>query len=251
MNLLKRLVESVLGLGTCLIFPPKGLGCLPDEPLLRGKIHLLLIYFSPAWIPPLFKHCQSVESMIAAGIAVVSMTYNFLASAILHNSPWKTHQQRMLANKFDHAGIFIMIAGCCAPVPILLFQSWLRWLCLAVQWGFALFGICMSAYGDFSTEIGQVSTNSYRAAIYVTMGLLYSLFAVEMIRVLTPFEIVCMFSLAGFYIVGALFYARRKPNPIPRYVGYHELFHICCLVAAVFTFMLDLSVLQRVSDLVQ
>ena len=35
-----------------------------------------------------------------------------------------------------------------------------------------------------------------------------------------------------FYTVGAVVYARRRPDPFPSVLGYHELFHICTIAAA-------------------
>jgi hemolysin III len=34
-----------------------------------------------------------------------------------------------------------------------------------------------------------------------------------------------------FYTVGAVVYARRRPNPSPRWFGFHEVFHACTLAA--------------------
>jgi hemolysin III len=34
------------------------------------------------------------------------------------------------------------------------------------------------------------------------------------------------------YSVGAIVYARKKPDPIPHVLGYHEVFHLLTLVAA-------------------
>ena len=41
-------------------------------------------------------------------------------------------------------------------------------------------------------------------------------------------------SLIGglFYTVGAIVYARRRPDPKPAVLGYHELFHLCTIAAA-------------------
>ena len=33
------------------------------------------------------------------------------------------------------------------------------------------------------------------------------------------------------YTVGAIVYARRRPDPIPRVFGYHEVFHVLVVAA--------------------
>ena len=37
----------------------------------------------------------------------------------------------------------------------------------------------------------------------------------------------------AFYTAGAVVYARRKPNPSPRWFGFHEVFHALTLLAFV------------------
>jgi hemolysin III len=34
------------------------------------------------------------------------------------------------------------------------------------------------------------------------------------------------------YTVGAVAYALKRPNPYPGVLGYHEVFHLCTLIAA-------------------
>ena len=34
------------------------------------------------------------------------------------------------------------------------------------------------------------------------------------------------------YTLGAIIYARRRPDPFPRVLGYHEVFHVLTIIAA-------------------
>jgi len=36
-----------------------------------------------------------------------------------------------------------------------------------------------------------------------------------------------------FYSLGAVVYAARRPDPVPTVFGYHEVFHLCTLLAAI------------------
>ena len=38
------------------------------------------------------------------------------------------------------------------------------------------------------------------------------------------------------YTLGAVVYARRRPDPLPAVFGYHEVFHVLTIVAAVCNF---------------
>jgi hemolysin III len=39
------------------------------------------------------------------------------------------------------------------------------------------------------------------------------------------------------YSVGAVVYARKRPDPIPRVFGYHEVFHAMVILASACTFV--------------
>ena len=45
-----------------------------------------------------------------------------------------------------------------------------------------------------------------------------------------------MLGAAAIYVLGAIVYARRWPNPDPRVFGYHEVFHVMGVIAAAIHF---------------
>lgn len=40
------------------------------------------------------------------------------------------------------------------------------------------------------------------------------------------------------YAIGGLCFSRKHPNPVPTVFGYHEIFHVCTLVAGAAQFAL-------------
>ena len=60
---------------------------------------------------------------------------------------------------------------------------------------------------------------------------------------LTDFQMRWLVAGGVVYSVGAVFYAIKKPNPIPGVFGYHEMFHLCTLIAAVMHFMSVASII--------
>ena len=49
-----------------------------------------------------------------------------------------------------------------------------------------------------------------------------------------PARAIVLLVVAGIlYSVGAIIYAVRWPNPLPRFVGHHEIFHLMVTVASV------------------
>ena len=41
----------------------------------------------------------------------------------------------------------------------------------------------------------------------------------------------------GLYSLGAVAYATKRPNPFPRYAGFHEVFHLLVVAAAAAQFV--------------
>ena len=39
------------------------------------------------------------------------------------------------------------------------------------------------------------------------------------------------------YTIGAVVYARKKPDPVPHVFGYHEVFHVFVIAAAAVQFL--------------
>lgn len=215
---------------------------LRNVPLLRGKIHLLLLLTSPLWIYGLLRRCQSWKATASVIIAVTTAVLNFGCSTLLHNVHWDSYSKRTFWRRLDHAGIFLMISGSCAPIPILRFSGTATLLWVLFQWGSTLVGIitcmCSDAF-SISDHYGM------RAAVYAIVGLSNVAFTREFWRVLGDLETWLLFGLAITYVTGACFYGCKWPNIWPKVFGYHEVFHLMCLVAACFTFMLNYRILER------
>ena len=70
------------------------------------------------------------------------------------------------------------------------------------------------------------------ALSYIAVGWIV---VVAMPELLTRLGVVPVAALAlggVLYSVGAVIYARKRPDPVPAVFGYHEVFHLLVLVAA-------------------
>jgi hemolysin III len=55
--------------------------------------------------------------------------------------------------------------------------------------------------------------------------------AFSQLLTLSPVAILLVVASGLLYTVGALVYARRRPDPLPQVFGYHEVFHVLTVVA--------------------
>lgn len=221
--------------------------CKGQVPLLRGKIHLALSIASPLWICFFlrlsFTSSSTSRSQFAVLLMILSCLINFSFSALLHNVKWSSDRAEFFCRRMDHLGIFIMIAGSCAPVPILLFSDSMLFLWAFYQVAAVVLGAvwCLVLSTSFCTE----DTLFWRTLAYCVIGLANLSFTAEFRRVLAPSEGLMLAALATLYVIGACAYGRKAPNPWPRVFGYHEVFHSCCLIAILLTFALNYQVLCR------
>ncbi len=97
---------------------------------------------------------------------------------------------------------------------------------LVVIWLLALSGIGISI---FALNIPRRVT----AALYISMGWVVVLALPAFLTVL-PWTAVATLLLGGvLYTIGAIIYARKKPDPFPTVWGYHEVFHLFVIAGSV------------------
>jgi len=127
--------------------------------------------------------------------------------------------------RLDHSAIFLLIAGSYTPFAVLALDGTLADVILVVIWAGALGGIVLKlAWID--------APNWLVALIYVLLGWVAVAAApglVSAVGVTASF----MVALGGLlYTVGAVVWARHRPDPVPAVFGYHEVFHLLVVAAA-------------------
>ena len=176
---------------------------------------LLVVYAGVAGKP------WHVVSFSIYGVSLVSL---FLASALHHGVNASARIERVLW-VIDHGAVFLLIAGSFTPVCLVLARGPLGWSVFGVTWFLAVIGIAIkSARPDIPSWV--------TSTIYVTMGWMAVLLAIPLMRTL-HFDGTALFAVGGIaYSIGVVIYTLEKPNPVPGKFGFHEIWHICVLIAA-------------------
>ncbi|GFE54688.1 hemolysin III family channel [Babesia ovis] len=204
---------------------------VPRAPYLRGYVHLVLALMSPLLVLWLFRFVVNEEYYLEYTIAFICCIMNFAASATLHYTRWNLNSLD-LCLKADYACIFLMIGGSALPTVIAATTDDITVLTTLIQW----IGISIGTVGALVFRFVTASP-ALRVIVYFAAGspyvrVIYQLYSVK--GFLGVFYI-CMTLV--MYMMGGVVYANRAPNPIPKYVGFHEVFHMCCALALVTTFM--------------
>ena len=68
--------------------------------------------------------------------------------------------------------------------------------------------------------------------MYVTLGWVAVIATPELLNRLGAVAVGAVALGGVLYSVGAVIYARQRPDPAPKVFGYHELFHLLVIIAA-------------------
>ena len=97
-------------------------------------------------------------SLIIFGISLIVL---YAASTFYHAA--KEAKLRRRLNIFDHAAIYVLIAGTYTPYTIIVLEGTVGWIIFGLTWGFALTGIILKLF--YTGRFDKLST-----AMYVLMG---------------------------------------------------------------------------------
>jgi hemolysin III len=129
-----------------------------------------------------------------------------------------------LLRRLDHANIFLIIAGTYTPYAVLLLPADRARLLLTLVWSGAAIGV-------FFRLIWLGAPRWTYVTAYVALGWVALFFLPDLARAGGLAVITCMLLGGLMYTVGAVVYATRKPDPSPRWFGYHEVFHALTIAA--------------------
>jgi hemolysin III len=159
-------------------------------------------------------------SVIIYGLSLVAL---FSASATYHMVQAKPKVIEIL-RKFDHAAIYLLIAGTYTPICLNALTGFWQWGLLAIVWALALIGIIVKIFVINAPR--WVS-----AGVYVLMGWLCLAAFGEMLR-LPPFVLMWLAIGGVTYTLGAVVYSAKLFNFVPGKFGFHEVWHIFVLLGA-------------------
>jgi hemolysin III len=199
----------------------------PDDapPRFRGVSHQIAFFLAvPLGLVLAFQVHSSIARVATIAFAT-SVTTMLGASSLLHRVRWDPVRKHRMA-LFDHAMIYVLIAGTYTPFALLVLSPGWGIPILATVWGCAL---VLTA----TKLLWANAPKTFAPATCVGLG---------WISVIVFPQIVGGIGIGGgallaagglAYTVGAAVYARRRPDPFPHTFGYHEVFHGLVLVGVV------------------
>jgi hemolysin III len=162
--------------------------------------------------------------IIALSVYGISVIFLFGSSAAYHLIK---AEPKAIANlrKLDHAAIYVLIAGSYTPFCAIMFTGFWRWGFLAIIWSLAVLGIIVKM---FIIKAPRWVT----AGVYVILGWLCLVAAGEVIRALPTGALIGLGIGGLIYTIGAVIYITKKLDLFPGQFGFHEVWHIFVILAA-------------------
>lgn len=167
----------------------------------------------------------SVRARLAVSVYALSVAALFGTSALYHRIDWRTIGARRWMRRLDHTMIFVLIAGSYTPFGLLVLHGPVAVVTVVAAWSAALAGAVFKlVWIDAPGWLG--------ATIYILIGWISVIALPELVQRLGIAAVVAL-ALGGIlYSVGGVIYAKKRPDPVPRVFGYHELFHLLVIAAA-------------------
>ncbi|MGH2790444.1 MAG: PAQR family membrane homeostasis protein TrhA [Actinomycetota bacterium] len=187
------------------------------KPRLRGWLHsgiapvaliagIVLVVLAPG-----------TDARWSAAVFALTSLMLFGTSAAYHRGTWSP---RALAvwKRLDHANIYLVIAGSYTPFAVLALEPPVSTIVLTVVWSGAVAGVAFRF-------LWVDAPRWLYTGLYIAIGWM-AIFVMPQIVEGAGIPAAILVLIGGFlYTLGAVVYARRWPDPSPRWFGFHEVFH--------------------------
>ncbi len=193
------------------------------KPRLRGVFHEVAFYVAVVAGIVLVATAESGRARLAAAVFASCVAACFGFSALYHRPTWQPRARSWLA-RLDHAGIYLLIAGTYTPFGLLVLSHNWAVAVLSIVWTGSLAAILLKLFWPATPK-------KLSAALGLVLGWIAVIAFSQFLKLPVPALVLIAIGGAA-YSVGAIVYARKKPDPIPHILGYHEVFHLLTILAA-------------------
>ena len=198
------------------------------KPRLRGVVHEYAFFVALVAGAALLVVAPSGKARLAVGLYVLGLAGLLGTSALYHRVTWRPNARRWM-RRLDHSMIFVLIAGTYTPIALLVLSQPLGSVVLVLIWSGAVGGIVLSL-------LWPDAPRPVSAAIYISLGWVAIIAMPQLFDRLGALGIALIAAGGLLYSVGAIVYARKRPDPVPTVFGYHEIFHVLVVAAAALHF---------------
>lgn len=167
---------------------------------------VVMVTFAALW-------SRSAVDVTAVALFGASMISLYTASTLYHAIPRRKAKAKKVFQVFDHASIYLLIAGSYTPFCLITLQGTRGWVLCIVEWVLAAVGIALQPVlmkrGDF-----------INCLIYLLMGWLVLVVIKPLVEALPAGGIMLLVAGGLAYSAGVFFYVKER---IP---FHHAIWHV-------------------------
>lgn len=162
------------------------------------------------------------KPFISFGVFGLSFIVLYTASTLYHKA--RQPEMRSKLRIFDHAAIYLLIAGTYTPFSLITLEGKTGWIIFGTVWSFAFVGIILKLF--FTGKYDILST-----LMYVFMGWIIVFAIKPLMNNLSSDGLFWLFAGGVAYTVGAILYSIQK---LP---FNHAIFHVFVLAGSICHFI--------------
>jgi hemolysin III len=195
------------------------------KPLARGWIHTAMVPIVIAAGTVLICLARGGGAKASCAIFIGTAIMLFACSGVYHVGRWGTTVHSVL-RRLDHSNIALIIAGTYTPLAVLALSGWQRTVLLVIAW--------VGALGAIAVRLIWLDAPRWSyVPIYIALGWAAVGFFPALWREAGPTVVWLLLAGGLAYTGGAVVYARRRPDPWPKWFGFHEIFHVGTVIGFV------------------
>ena len=206
------------------------------KPLLRGWLHLVSFFLAVPVGIWLVAGAPSPTARVAALVYGLGLVALFGVSGFYHRGRWSPAWRHRM-QRLDHSTIYVMIAGSYTPICLLVLHGWLATALLVAVWTGAAVGAFLSWLPGRGSAIAAQT-------LYIALGWMAVAAGPQLAARVDAATLVLLAVGGVLFTVGSITLATHWPDPSPRVLGYHEIWHVL-VVAAVVCHLIALSGVVR------
>ncbi|MCL3817911.1 PAQR family membrane homeostasis protein TrhA [Aeromicrobium wangtongii] len=193
------------------------------KPKLRGWLHAVTLPVAFFAFIVMLVIADDVRVRVGVAVFMVSSMLLFGVSAVYHRGTWNDRVKGFW-KRFDHANIFLLIAGSYTPFSLLLLTPRHATIMLTLVWSGALLGVAFKIFWIGAPRWLYVP-------LYLVLGWAAVLYFPEFVENSSTTVMVMLVGGGVLYTLGAIVYGFKWPDPSPTYFGFHEIFHAFTIAA--------------------